>query len=495
MNLLIPYIKARYSILHINSAEEGRAESIAAEAATQCGIPNILVWSHSEGWKCVLGKDPDWGENPDPVDALKKITKLSDDTMVIMRDLHPFIKASPMVRRILRDISRDFKSGIKKVKSKATILRRNLIMICPNGEIHEDLKHDISLVEFSLPDENMLGDMVDDLITTPTLVELSGGVKARDQIIEACRGMTTTEASDALAKALVTKKLDEDSPSVASMVMLQKAEVLKKTGILEYYHSSVGMDGVGGLENLKSWLKLRKNAFSKKAREFGLPNPRGYLLVGVPGCGKSLCAKATAAIYDLPLIRFDMGRIFGGLVGQSEQNMRTAIMTAEAMNQCVLWIDELDKAFAGLTGGGGGDNGVAQRVFGNFITWMQEKIFFVDLPSHEEREEIFNIHIQRRRPGLELDVSDLADAADKFSGAEIEETVISALYAAFDADDELSEDAILEAITSTTPLSTSRKDDIDKMRNWASNNAVMASLKTKMKRKKKAARRRRTVDV
>jgi SpoVK/Ycf46/Vps4 family AAA+-type ATPase len=265
------------------------------------------------------------------------------------------------------------------------------------------------------------------------------------------------------------------------------------------------VDDIGGLENLKLWMDIRKNAFTRKAREFGLPTPRGILLVGLPGCGKSLSAKATSNALGVPLIRFDIGRVFGGLVGQSEQNMRMAIQTIEAIGNCVVWIDELEKAFAGAGGSGASDSGVTQRVFGTFITWMQEndsaafivatvnrieslppellrkgrfdEIFFVNLPGKRERETIFDIHIRKRdRDSKNFDINALAEASEDFSGAEIEEAVITGLYSAFyDEARELKTEDIVKAVKETVPLAVSAKSSLDAMKTWAQKNAVNAS--------------------
>jgi SpoVK/Ycf46/Vps4 family AAA+-type ATPase len=262
---------------------------------------------------------------------------------------------------------------------------------------------------------------------------------------------------------------------------------------------------VGGLENLKEWLATRAKAFSKAARDFGLPMPRGILLVGLPGCGKSLSAKAASNILGVPLLRFDIGKVFGGLVGESERNMRQAIQTAEAVGNCVLWIDEMEKAFAGMGGGGSNDGGTSQRVFGNFITWMQEKtapvfiistvnrieslppellrkgrfdeMFFVGLPSEKERKAIFEIHLKRygKRAFSEAEVADCVKSSEGFSGAEIEEAVVSGLYAAFNHERQLEAADVLKAVKATNPLSKSKKAELEAMQEWAEKNAINAS--------------------
>lgn len=273
---------------------------------------------------------------------------------------------------------------------------------------------------------------------------------------------------------------------------------------MEYTATVESFNNVGGLGNLKRWLLQRNQAFTQKARDFGLPNPRGVMLVGVPGCGKSLCAKAVAAAWEKPLLKFDLGRVFGSLVGESEERMRKALEVAEGVAPAVLWIDELEKGLSGI--GGGGDSGVATRVFGNLLTWMEEKrkpvfvvatanditrlppellrkgrfdeVFFVDLPTPRERAEILIIHLSRRqRDPSAFDLRRIVEVTDGFSGAELEEVVIDGLYAAFPSEDKkLTTAHLVEAARHIIPLSRSRKADIERTRTWAAENARPAAM-------------------
>src|SRR5690606_20433593 len=252
----------------------------------------------------------------------------------------------------------------------------------------------------------------------------------------------------------------------------EKQQIIRKSGLLEYYPATESFDSVGGLAALKDWLNKRSVAFGEEAREFGLPAPKGILMLGVQGCGKSLCAKAVSSLWQLPLLRFDMGRMFGSLVGSSEENVRKSIAVAESVAPAILWVDEIDKAFAGSQGSGSTDGGTTARVFGTFLTWLSEKtapvfvvatandisqlppelmrkgrldeIFFVDLPTEEEREEIFRIHLSRRKREPEnFDLAELVAGSKEFSGAEIEQAIISALYDAFYAREELKTEHLL----------------------------------------------------
>ncbi|HLL84981.1 MAG TPA: AAA family ATPase, partial [Longimicrobium sp.] len=274
-------------------------------------------------------------------------------------------------------------------------------------------------------------------------------------------------------------------------------QIVRKNGLLEFIHVDDTLDSVGGLDHLKVWLSRRTAAFGESARKFGLPEPKGLLLLGVQGCGKSLTAKAVASHWRLPLLRLDLGRIFSGLVGSSEENLRKAIRVAEGVAPAVLWVDELEKGISGAASSGSGDTGVTARVFGALLTWLQEKtapvfvvatanridalppellrkgrfdeIFFVDLPEAPEREEIFRIHLKRRnRDARAFDVQALANRAVGFSGAEIEQAIVSGLYEAFAEGAELQHKHVLQAIEETQPLSVTMREHIEQLRSWAS---------------------------
>jgi len=495
MNILVPYIKAGYPILYLQTAEENRAELAILEASQTCKR-HLEVWSITEGFNKITEED-DSDETEDPVDALEMIKNAGKRRIFVFRDFHSFMGV-PKISRLMRDIAKAFRQT-----------QKTLIILSPVNKIPAELTHDITLIEFSLPTRSEIA---------TTFNALYSGNKKKigkieddeiERIIQAAMGLTTDEAEAAFSKALVERAAgkkagDKELKAISKLVLAEKAEAVKKTGILEYFEAAETVKDIGGLLNLKKWLTIRSKAFSKKAREFRLPMPRGILLVGLPGCGKSLSAKATSNILGVPLIRFDVGRVFGGLVGQSEQNLRTAIQTVEAVGNCVLWIDEMDKAFAGM-GGGTSDGGTSQRVFGNFITWMQEKtapvfivatvnridalppellrkgrfdeIFFVGLPSIKERGDILKIHVRKygRDPDkFSLDAA--VEASESFSGAELEEAIVSGLYTAFYQERELTADDIVKAIKQTNPLAKSKSEQLDKMAKWAAKNAVNASV-------------------
>lgn len=499
---LVAYIKAGYPLLYMVTAEENRAELEIGRVAQECQR-KIFVWSATEGLLDLATKKK---ENViEPVQALQAIRQKDDGAVFIIRDLHAFFK-NPIVVRQLRDIAREFKQH-----------RKHVIILTPVSEIPRELERDVVIVDFELPTKDQIAEIWDRLYSDNQALFKKQGCEVdedeRDRIISAALGLTSVEAENAFSKATVmTLRADpKGRPAISKLVMGEKANAVKKNGILEYFEAQERKDDIGGLDVLKKWLDIRSRAFSKKAREFGLPLPKGILLVGLPGCGKSLTAKAASNILQVPLIRFDISRVFGGIVGQSEAQMRGAIQTIDRVGQCVVWIDEAEKAFAGVGGSGNNDSGVTKRVFGNFLTWMQEKrgasfvimtvnnidaiassspemlrkgrfdeIFFVGLPSEDEREQIFGIHIRRmKRDPSKFNLEKLAKTSQGFSGAEIEMAVIEGLYSAFYEDKDLMERHISDAAKNTNPLSKTQEAALNRMKEWAENNAVNASLNGK----------------
>ncbi len=329
-----------------------------------------------------------------------------------------------------------------------------------------------------------------------------------ERLAKAALGLTLQEAENAFARAMVQDgRLDIADLEV---IFEEKRQVIKKTEILEFVKSDLDMEDVGGLENLKRWLEKRNNSWLDSAQRYGLPAPKGALITGVPGCGKSLTAKCMSSMWQLPLLRLDVGKIFSGIVGSSEENIRTAIKTAEAISPSILWIDEIEKGFGGA--GSAGDSGTSTRVFGTFLTWMQEKtkpvfviatanniqalpaellrkgrfdeIFFVDLPTLKERTDIFRLHMEKRLvdPGVvsEFKVTDevlemLADISEGFTGAEIEQVVISGLFEAFAENRSIQLEDFVRSIQNTVPLSVTQAEQIRSIRDWANVRAVAAT--------------------
>jgi ATP-dependent 26S proteasome regulatory subunit len=488
------HIRARYPLLYLVTWEESRLDAILNDMAAAHGKA-LFNWSVTRGLKRVGGARV-LGTNEgsrDPVEALGQIGRLTEPALVVLKDFHPFLN-DPGVVRALRELAQDLKSTFTTV-----------ILLSPTLQIPVELEKEISVLDVPLPTFRELYQLLREIVAVvrqgqKAVVDLSK--EDAEALIKASQGLTLSEAENAFAKAIANDgRLDaNDIP----LVLDEKRQVIRKSGLLEYYPVDADLEGVGGMESLKSWLAARESAFGDAARKFGLPAPKGLLLLGVQGCGKSLTAKAIGASWRLPLLRLDMGRIFSGLVGSSEENMRRAIRVAESVAPAVLWVDEIEKGLAGAGGSGNMDSGVGQRVFGALLTWLQEKtaqvfvvatanridllppellrkgrfdeIFFIDLPRAAERREIFKIHISRReRDASAFDLDKLVALTEGYSGAEIEQAVVAGLFHAFHAREELAQPHLVQAITETLPLSTTLGEEIGRLREWAKTRTRPAS--------------------
>ena len=484
-------IRARYGLIYVVSPEEERVED-AVRAIGAARERKVVAWSITQGFESLDGGSS-FSDIRDPLRALDFIANFEDDVICVLRDYHPFLKDPSIVRR-LRDLHRLFKDSD---------YAQHIILLSSVLQAPVELEKELAVVDFDLPERDELEEIVWKVAqSVPDSVALAVKTDAqlRESVVEAALGLTSEEAESVFAKSLVkTRDFDIDT------ILAEKKGIIRKSGILEYYQTDERFSGVGGLEVLKSWLHKRKAAFYRDARDFGLPAPKGILLIGVPGCGKSLTAKAIGAMWHMPLLRLDVGKVFGSLVGSSEENMRRAIKTAEAVAPSILWLDELEKGFSGTGSSGQTDGGTGARVFGTFITWLQEKqssvfviatandvsslppellrkgrfdeIFFVDLPSPSERAEIFRIHINKKnRDATEFDTEALAAAAQGFSGSEIEQAVVSALYDCYEDDKAaLDTDRVLKSVEEIIPLSYTMKERLDGMREWSKSRARRAS--------------------
>lgn len=493
-------VRARYPILQIASYEEERVEEALAEVAHNRS-KNLVCWSVTRGLytygESITQKKRSYGASTtDPVTALDEVIRQVDPIIFLFKDLHPFVKDHSVVRK-LRELAHHLKSSPK-----------TLVLLSPQLNIPLELEKDVTPVEFPLPDLTEIGTLLDGIvkdIAEQGQLQLEVGDQDREKLTKAALGLTRKEAENAFARTVVQRGcLSSDE---LGLILAEKKRVIQKSGILEYYDAEESLEDVGGLEALKEWVRKRSVAFSEEARRFGLSAPKGVLLLGIQGCGKSLCARAISAVWNLPLLRLDVGRIFSSLVGSSEENMRRAIATAESVAPSLLWVDEIDKAFSGVSSSGHTDGGTTSRVFGTFLTWLQEKktpvfviatanditqlppellrkgrfdeIFFVDLPDHQERLEILRIHLSRRgRPPEQFALGSLASHCDGFSGSEIEQSLNSALYDAFDQGEELESRHLERALTECIPLSTTRKEEMEQLRAWASKRARCASTPT-----------------
>jgi len=488
-------IRARYPVLYVVSWEEDRVTEELAKIGSNRG-KKTFVWTIDKGI-LPYGAPPESEKllptTRDPLNALDSVIKYVEPALYIFKDMHPYL-GDPTIVRKLRNLA-----------SILTKSHKNLILLSPLLKLPPELEKDVTVLDFDLPTteglDAMLTGILEQVKDNPQ-VKINLNKQTREEFLRAAQGLTLQEAENVFAKAIV---LDSRlGPEEIPIILSEKKQIIRKSGLLEYYESEEEFENVGGLDILKDWLVKRNLAFSKKAQDFGLPAPKGILLLGVQGCGKSLCAKAVSSLWKLPLLRLDVGKIFNSMVGSSEENTRKAIKTAESIAPDILWIDEIEKAFAGVQSSTFSDAGTTARVFGNFITWLQEKksevfviatannieqlppellrkgrfdeIFFVDLPKMAERKEIFSIHLQKRRrnPGG-FDLEKLARESVGFSGAEIEQVVISGLFDSFEAGKELTTETVLNSIRQTRPLSVTMKEVIDDLRNWASSRARMAS--------------------
>jgi len=503
-------IRARFPLLSIQTAEESRAlNEIAAVVGNRNLVAparQVYTWSTANGF-AALGQAGNT-DTRTPHAALTAAAALTMPSVVVFLDLHPWLGSNStppdtQLVRAIKDTVRYYKDGP---------VPRTLILISPTPRIPPELESLVTLVDFPLPTESQIRSTLDGMITRNTAagaLRTELGSDGRERLAKAALGLTLFEAENAFARAMV----DDGRLTDADIVLVQdeKKQIVQKSGVLEVVSSSIGLDDIGGLENLKTWLRKRNGSWMDEARAYGLPAPKGVLVTGVPGCGKSMTAKAMASAWSLPLVRLDIGKVFGGLVGASEQNMRTALRTAEAIAPCVMWIDEIEKGFASGASGSG-DSGTSARVFGTFLSWMQEKtaavfviatantisllppemmrkgrfdeIFFIDLPTDSERTVIFELHLKARLkagPALgSLDVAEdllasLVAATEGFSGAEIEQVVIAACFDAFNERRALTGDDLLHEIDNTVPLSVTQAEQIAALRAWADIRAVAAS--------------------
>jgi hypothetical protein len=480
-------LRARYSILYIPTREEERVEATIAQCAQAQGNRAVYIWDFVDGYQ---GNPNDVGfGRRNPLQALEFIEKLptSAAAVFVLRDFHRFLEDVSVARK-LRNLARLLKSQPK-----------NIIIISPQLTIPEDLGEVMTVVEFPLPTLSDIKTEVEHLLRP---LQNSLEPRVLDELVRSCQGLSMERIRRVLARSIATH--GKFQPEDIDLILEEKRQTIRQTQILDFYPASAKISDIGGLDNLKDWLLKRGGAFSERARQYGLPHPRGLLLVGIQGTGKSLTAKAIAHHWHLPLLRLDVGRLFAGLVGESESRTRQMIQIAEALAPCVLWVDEIDKAFAGLDGKG--DSGTTSRVFGTFVTWLAEKtspvfvvatanniqalppemlrrgrldeIFFVGLPSQAERKAIFAVHLSRLRPHnlSHYDLDRLAYETPDFSGAEIEQTLIEAMHIGFSQNRDFTNDDILEAASQVIPLARTAQEQIQRLQEWAaSGKARLAS--------------------
>jgi ATPase family associated with various cellular activities (AAA)/AAA+ lid domain len=484
-------IRSRYGLIYIDTPEEDRANGLLAHVADRLGIP-FFTWTRSRGLvRSGLGHEA--YQSQDPLKAMQHVAAADQNAVYHLESFTNAFNGNDLLVSLARDAVRSMES-----------LNGCIVLTGDGVELPGALKEMAAHVTLPGPSDAEFRDLLSTIVRDLSQrqhVEVALSREETTSLVKHLSGLTLMEAEKILTKAIV-----EDgalSREDIQHVIDAKRRVVEREGLLEYYPAEANMRGVADLRTLKAWLAKRKAVVREpeRAEQFGLTFPRGVLLLGVPGCGKSLSAKAVAAEWDLPLLKLDPSNLYNKYVGESESNFKRAMSAAERMAPVVLWIDELEKAFAS---GGSEDGGVSQRILGSFLSWMQDRrgdvfvvatandiqalppeflrkgrfdeIFFVDLPDGETREEIFRIHLDSRgHDAVGFDIAALAAATDGFSGSEIEEVVVSALYTAFSSEAVLDTVGVHAEVTATRPLSVTMAEKIQAMRAWASGRAVRAN--------------------
>ncbi|TLN21572.1 AAA family ATPase [bacterium] len=475
-------IRSRQPVISLVTGEEARARDLVKLVAQDLGKRDLFLWNSVMGFRREgEGSNPLEEGRMDPLTALQRIEAFKGEGIFLILDFHPYFE-EPVVVRMIRNLIYSLKSS-----------KKTLIMLSPFFKLPAEIRDDVPQVFMPLPDYDTLSALLHNLCESRG-VKVDLNKESEEKLVKSALGLTENQARGVFLKSVL--KHEVINQSAIQLVLSEKQKIIKKDEVLEFFPTREKIGDIGGLDNLKEWLKKRDKAFSSRAKEYGLPDPKGILIIGVQGTGKSLTAKATSALWRLPLLRMDLGKVFGSLVGESEERIRKALVLAEAISPCILWIDEIEKAFSSVVSAG--DSGTSARVFGTFLTWMQEKskpvfviatgndianlppelmrkgrfdeIFFVDLPNYEERVEIFRVHLSKVRPVVRnFDIPKLAGATSGFSGAEIEQAIINAMYNAFDDNErEFSSEDICTGVKEVIPISKLMHERIEKLRDWAS---------------------------
>lgn len=472
------YLRARFTLIVLVTHEEERAGDMIKNMC-ETYKRSCISWDTAEGFQWISAPNGSLPAAKDPQTALDQIDKMDSNqaAIFVLKDFHDFW-SNAQIRRKLRSLSQKMK-----------FTKKSMIVITPSSKIPDELRDDVVLETIPLPD-------VSDLIEVLEKLRATSGVRmnltplGKEKLVKAAIGLTRSQAHRVFAKAIVSDGTLDDTD--IDLVTEEKKQIIRESEALEFYSVTETLDNVGGLKVLKEWLRMRDRAFSDRARDYGLPMPKGIALLGIPGTGKSLTAKMIGGLWRMPLLRLDVGALFASLIGESEERTRRALHLAETIAPCVLWIDEMEKALAH----GGLDSGTSTRVFGSILTWMQEKrapvfvvatandisslppellrkgrfdeIFFLDLPTLPERRDIFSVHLRkRRRLPADYNLEQLAAASEGYVGAEIEQAIIDGMYIGFnDNEREFTTQDILSALARQVPLSVSSRETINALREW-----------------------------
>ncbi len=469
-------IKSRTPLIWIRTKEEERLYKILNQSCTRLNIKRFVSWDCINGFKGLLNEKGKFSNNP--LGALNWIKEQTSElpTILLVKDFHKFYD-DPSISRTIKELS----FSLRETSNNLIICSH----IFPSSEELDDL---MTIINLPLPDLRELTTLIK-RIAFNTDSDLSE--QDLNELAIASSGLSETKLKQVTAKALTQRgKISKED---IKDIIEEKKQVIARSEVLEFFESNSTQSEIGGLKVLKTWLEQRYKAFSKEARDYGLPIPKGVLLVGPQGTGKSLTAKSISKSWSMPLLRLDVGRLFSSLVGSSEARTRETISRAEAMSPCILWIDEIDKGFGGDARS---DGGTSQRVLASLLTWMAEKesavfviatanaidklpaellrkgrfdeIFFLDLPNSEERLSILDLHLRKRRPSYNFPLSTIIDRTDGYSGAELEQAVIEGMHFSFDEKRELMEKDLIKAVSELVPLSRTAKEQIEFLKQWTS---------------------------
>jgi len=473
-----------HPLIFVQTWEEARVERLAQHLAkTFFGQPVPCgSWSVVDG---LLVDGIPVPETRDPLKALDAILQASGKGFYVLKDFPTSPNGRPEIIRRLRDLYRGLKDR-----------GRHVLLVSPILAIPEEAKKEIYVVEYELPDDGEILRIIDATIRRRLAVEGLDDTSVK-RLALAMRGLTADEIGHLLTKVFTQRKVFDETAFLE--VLAEKEQMSKKEGVLEFVPPRFSLDDVGGYETLKTWLRKRQAIFSKEALDAGIPIPKGILLMGISGCGKSLCVKTISTLWNLPLFRLDMNAVFG--TENPEGTFLRALRSVEAVSPAVLWIDEIEMGVGGYREGG---DAAMSRIFSGFLTWMQEKsalvfvaatanriqllpaevirkgrfdqVFFVDLPNEEERKQIFGIHLRKNRVDpSRLDLVFLAKATKGWNGAEIEQAVISGVVDAYSESRTLTEEDLHRMIAATVPLSITMEEQIKAIKSWAHDRALNAS--------------------
>lgn len=479
-------IRSRIPLIAVNSHDESRVLNLINRVCIRLGMP-VFKWTVTEGLQRADINLAPQTFNMEPATVLGNIKAGKQPGVYVLFDFHPYL-TDPKLVRLLKDIALDYAK-----------MERTLVFVSHEISLPGDLRKYSAALELSLPDETGLRVIVEEVAQEWQGKNVGKRVRADrralDLLVRNLLGLSHSDARQ-LARGAVFND-GAISHDDIDAVMQAKYRLLSQDGLLSFEHETAKFSEVGGMNRLKQWLELRKAVFTGSAPVPGLDPPKGVLLLGVQGCGKSLIAKATAGIFGVPLLRLDFGALYTKWYGESEKNLREALKMAEIMAPCVLWIDEIEKGISG----GDNDEGTSRRVLGTLLTWMAERksrvfltatandierlppelmrkgrfdeIFFVDLPVPEVRKEIFRIHLEKRAlDGSRFDLDKLARATEGFAGAEIEQAIVSAMYRSHAHNAALDTSHVLQEIEQTRPLSVVMAEEVARLRDWAGERTV-----------------------